>query len=115
MGKILLAVLALAAGGASALPGSRDAIAFPNPASGTDPIIRAAIAAAAGVEITIYDVTGRAVHSGAVSAPVLVGGELVYEYRWTGRKASGVYLAVIHGRKADGSRVGTRVKLAVVR
>ena len=68
------------------------------------------------VEITIFDAAGRAVHSAAVDGALatVVDGEYAYDYRWTGKKASGTYYAVIHGMKG-GRVVRARARFAVAR
>ena len=66
------------------------------------------------MEITIFNEAGTAVHSAQVTQPVLVGGETAYQYRWTGEKGSGVYYAVVHGKKG-GETVRARASFAVVR
>lgn len=88
-----------------------EAYVFPNPAKNRDPVIRARLGDLDAMEVTIFDVTGRAVHSARVEGPPAGGW---WEYRWTGRKASGVYHAVIHGRKG-GEIVHARARFAVVR
>ena len=91
--------------------------AFPNPAVGKDPTIRAFVGDADELEITIYDAAGTVVHSDRVTGGptgTASNGKPYYDYVWTGKKASGVYYAVIHGKK-DGAVVRGRVKFAVVR
>ena len=91
--------------------------AFPNPAVGKDPTIRAFVGSADELEITIYDAAGSVVHSDRfVGGPTgtASNGQPYYDYVWTGKKASGVYYAVIHGKKG-GDVVRGRVKFAVVR
>lgn len=98
--------------------GLRDAFVYPNPAVGVqDPVIRASVGIVESVEVTVFDVSGRLVHSGAINgAPTgILNGEYFYDYTWAGRKASGVYFAVIHGKKVDGGLVRARAKFAVVR
>jgi hypothetical protein len=90
---------------------------FPNPAVGKDPTIRAFVGDADELEITIYDAAGSVVHSDRfVGGPTgtASNGQPYYDYVWTGKKASGVYYAVIHGKKG-GDVVRARVKFVVVR
>jgi hypothetical protein len=91
--------------------------AFPNPAVGKDPTIRAFVGNADELEITIYDAAGSVVHTDRVAGGptgTASNGKPYYDYVWTGKKASGVYYAVIHGKKG-GDVVRARVKFAVVR
>jgi chitodextrinase len=103
-------------GTADPTPGLREAYAFPNPAKGVDPVIRAKLGLVDAVEITIFDAAGRAVHSATVDggSATIVNGEYCYDYAWTGNKASGIYYAVIHG-KAGGKVFKARAAFAVVR
>jgi hypothetical protein len=90
---------------------------FPNPAVGKDPTIRAFVGDADELEITIYDAAGSVVHSDRiVGGPTgtASNGRPYYDYVWTGKKASGVYYAVIHGKKG-GDVVRTRAKFAIVK
>ncbi len=89
------------------------AYAFPNPAVGKDPTIRAMMDADS-VEITIFDASGQVVHTARVTQSTMVNGQTVFEYVWNGRKATGVYFAVIHG-KNGGETIRARTKFAVVR
>jgi chitodextrinase len=89
---------------------------FPNPAVGKDPTIRAFVGDADTLEVTIYDVSGAVVHSDRIeeNPTGTVGGRPFHDYLWRGTKASGVYFAVIHGRKG-GDVIRGRVKFIVVR
>jgi hypothetical protein len=90
---------------------------FPNPAVGKDPTIRAFVGDADALEITIYDAAGSVVHSDRfVGGPTgtASNGQPYYDYVWTGKKASGVYYAVIHGKKG-GDVVRARAKFAIVK
>jgi len=94
-----------------------DTAAFPNPAVGKDPTIRVFVGDADELEITIYDAAGSVVHTDRVAGGptgTASNGKPYYDYVWTGKKASGVYYAVIHGKKG-GDVVRARVKFAVVR
>lgn len=101
----------------NSLPGLRDSYVYPNPAVGRDPVIRAAVGVVDSLEITIFDISGQVIHSGTLgpSPAGISGGEYYYDYAWTGRKATGIYVAVINGKKADGSTVRARTKFAVIR
>jgi hypothetical protein len=93
--------------------GLMEAYCFPNPAVGVDPVIRAFMGGVDAVEVTVFDQAGRAVHSGRTTFTRVVDGETAYEYVWTGEKATGIYYAVIHGKKGD-ETVRARVKFAVL-
>jgi hypothetical protein len=95
-------------------PGLKEAYCYPNPAVGRDPVIRAMMGTVDSVEVTIFDQAGKAVHSGRATNSVNVNGETAYEYPWTGEKATGIYYAVIHGKKGD-QTVRARAKFAVIR
>jgi hypothetical protein len=114
--SLTYAVFPSSAASADPTAGLRDVYVFPNPAVGKDPVIRAKLGLVDRVEITIYDSSGQVVHSAALDGAVatVVNGEYCYDYVWTGKKASGIYYAVIHGKKG-GEVVRARVKFAVVR
>ncbi len=103
----------------SSVAGLRDSYAYPNPAvGGQEPTIRASLGLVDSVEITIFDVAGKQIFSDSMSgaaAGVTSAGDYYYDYAWTGHKASGVYYAVIHGKKSDGTIVRARTKFIVVR
>jgi hypothetical protein len=89
---------------------------FPNPSVGVNPTIRAFVGDADELEITIYDAAGSVVHSDRVTGGptgTASDGRPYYDYVWMGKKASGVYYAVIHGKKG-GAVIRGRVKFAVV-
>ena len=96
--------------------GLRDVYVFPNPAVGQDPVIRAKLGLVDRVEITIFDASGQVVHSAALdgAAATVVNGEYCYDYVWKGKKASGAYYAVVHGKKGNDIIRG-RVKFIVVK
>jgi hypothetical protein len=94
-----------------------ESAAFPNPAVGKAPTIRAFVGNADELEITIYDAAGSVVCSDRVTGGptgTATNGQPYHDYVWTGKKVSGVYYAVIHGKKG-GDVVRSRVKFAVVR
>jgi hypothetical protein len=68
------------------------------------------------VEITVFDLSGKAVHSARLPGPPtgLLNGQYYFDYTWKGPKASGMYFAVIHGKTGQGL-VRARAKFAVVR
>ena len=107
---------------ASAAPGLNAAVVYPNPVvPPADPTIRVCPGIVDSVDITIFDVSGRVVHSatiaGSASFTPAAGegaGQFCYEHVWTGSKASGVYHAVVHA-KAGGTTVKARLSFAVVR
>jgi chitodextrinase len=94
-----------------------DTEVFPNPSVGKDPTIRAFAGDADELDITIYDAAGSVVHTDRVTGGptgTASDGRPYYDYVWTGKRASGVYYAVIHGKKG-GAVVRGRVKFAVVK
>jgi hypothetical protein len=95
-------------------PGLKECYVYPNPARGSDPVIRAMMGGVDVVEITIYDQSGQAVKSDRVTASTMVNGEMAYEYRWTEAKTSGVYYAIVHGKKGS-EEIRARASFAVVR
>jgi hypothetical protein len=94
--------------------GLQEAFCYPNPAVGADPVLRAMMGEVEEVEVTIYDQSGQAVHSGRSRQTRLLNGVNGHEYRWTGEKATGIYYAVIHGKRGD-ETVRARAKFAVVK
>ena len=103
--------------------GQRDAgpaggYVYPDPAvGGQEPVIRALVGIVASLDITIFDASGRKVHSATVTgAPTGIdGNDYYYDYVWNGPKASGVYFAVVGGKAADGTLIKSRMKFAVVK
>jgi chitodextrinase len=94
-----------------------ETIVFPNPAVGKNPTIRAFVDDADTIEITIYDASGSVIHSDRVTGGptgTAADGRPYHDYVWAGKKASGIYFAVIHGKKG-GDVIRGRVKFAVVR
>jgi len=101
--------------------GLREAYTFPNPArSPADPVVRALLGKVESVEITIFDVSGKKVHSASLNGrptgtiEINGGYEFYYDYKWKDEKASGIYFAVIYGKSSQGD-VRARAKFAVVR
>jgi chitodextrinase len=107
-------------GGGSVGPSSVTMVetaAFPNPAVGKDPTIRAFVGDTDILEVTIYDASGSVVHSDRVTGGptgTASDGRPYHDYVWTGKKASGVYFAVVHGKKG-GDVIRGRTKFVVVR
>jgi hypothetical protein len=93
--------------------GLKQAFAFPNPAVGRDPVIRAMMGSVEAVEVTIFDQAGRVVHSDRVTQMTTVNGQPACDYVWKGPHASGVYYAVIHG-KSGSKTIRARTSFAVV-
>ena len=81
------------------------------PVVGKDPMIRAF--AGDMLEVSIFDVAGRMVHSESLKE-FLAGTAGGRYFVLTGKKASGVYYAVVHGRKGDDTVRGS-MKFAVIR
>jgi hypothetical protein len=96
----------------------KDAYAYPNPAVGQPPTIRATLGDVQTVELTIFNAGGRMVRSAslpAIPAGTTSSGETFYEYAWERPEASGTYYAVIHGKTSAGKTVRARARFAVVR
>jgi hypothetical protein len=93
-----------------------ETIIFPNPVVGIDPTIRAFVGEADTLEVTIFDAAGSVIHSERLtSVPTgMAGGSPYHDYVWTGRPASGIYYAVIHG-KQGGDTIRGRAKFIVVK
>ena len=107
--------------------GLNAALVYPDPVTPpNDPTIRVCpggpASGGADIGVTIFDVSGRVVNSSDafnfIGVPLQGVGATqqfqCYEYKWTGRKASGVYYAVVHA-KVSGSTVKAKLKFAVVR
>jgi hypothetical protein len=91
-------------------------LSYPEPArNGAEPVIRAIIDGAQGVEITIYDANGQVVHSARMDAPNrAVDGRAAFDYAWTGSIPSGVYYAVVTDSTGE-KKVRAKTKITVVR
>ncbi len=95
-----------------------ESYAFPNPAVAPEyPVIRAGLGDVTEIALKIYDMGGREVHSALlpVSPAGYSSGEAYYDYSWTDAQSSGMFMALIEGRKTSGGTVQTRVNFAVVR
>lgn len=101
----------------------RDTYAFPNPAKKEDVTIRAQVGLADSVDVQIYDVSGRLVHSGSFpTSPKVVddgngkGEQYSYDYRWsTSGVGSGVYTFLITARKAGQKEIRKIGRAGVLR
>jgi hypothetical protein len=102
---------------ASPKPGLRNVYSYPNPAVGQDPVIRIMMGVVSSIDITIFDSSDHVVHSVTLDGPPtnIFHGEYYYDYRWTARKASGIYFVVIHGKAQDGGIIKARTTIAVVK
>ena len=93
-------------------------VVYPNPAvgAGANPTIHASLGDVDFIEITIFNQAGKVVHTVSMPAVAVgqVNGENYYEYVWKELKASGVYYAVIHGKKGD-TIIRKKVKFAVIK
>ncbi len=94
-----------------------EVFSFPNPAErGAVPTIRAVLGPVDTLEISIYDVAGRLVHSEqrpAVSAGT-INGQAYYDFSWTGDIPSGRYQVIVQGVGANGT-VRNKTTVTVVR
>ena len=95
----------------------RELYVFPNPAErGVKPTFHIAVGIADSVNVRVYDVSGRLVHSETmIGAPSVVNGNYAYRAEWNGRIASGVYLYVIRAKKGGHGDIRRSGKFAVVR
>jgi len=96
-------------------PGGYAVFVYPNPAR--DPVVRAFIGAVDEMQVSIYNILGMLVHKATVrgSPTGISGGQYFYEYRWTGSKASGVYIAVVHANAPDRVSIDVKSKFVVLR
>jgi len=97
--------------------GLSEAYIFPNPSvSPAEPTIRVKMGLMDQVNITIYDLSGQKVHSASLdgNSVGVLNGDYCYEYTWSASKPSGIYFAVIQGKKSSGTTTVT-AKFAVVR
>ena len=99
-------------------PELRDIYVYPNPSVGSDnPTIHVSMGQVDRVEITILDISGAKVYSTTLdgsSPQISSDGQYFYEVAWTGEKASGVYVAIVHGVTSSAT-VKAKVKFAVVK
>lgn len=101
----------------------RDLYAFPNPAKdGRRPVIRLQAGVADAVEVSIYDVSGERVHSGAFGPPTVLddgngkGPQWTYDYVWdAGTAGSGVYIYVVTAKKGGQADIRKSGRLAVLK
>ncbi|MFH1722988.1 MAG: T9SS type A sorting domain-containing protein, partial [Elusimicrobiota bacterium] len=110
-----------AAAGADPAFALRDLYVFPNPAvGGAAPTIHLAVGIADKVTIRIYNVAGQQVHQTTLEGtpPVVNDGsgpKYAYEYAWSGRIPSGVYLYTVVAEKSGEASIRKAGKFAVVR
>jgi len=94
----------------------REAYGYPNPARGTNPVLRAQVGLADAVQFSIYDVSGALVHEAAAPAAVLTENGYVYDYAWdVSSVASGVYLVSLCAKKAGETDIRKTFKVAVLK
>ena len=101
----------------------RDFAIFPNPArNGQNPTIRAQVGLADGVEVRIYDLSNRLVHSAALTEPKILdsgngkGLQYTYDYIWDIEDAaSGVYICALTAKKAGYRDIKKTEKVMVIR
>jgi hypothetical protein len=99
----------------------RDVYVFPNPAvGGAKPTLHIEVGIADSVQIKIYDISGREVHSTTLSGgPRRIddgsGTDYAYEYAWDGHIPSGVYLFALTAEKSGQAPLRQTGKFAVVR
>ncbi|MFH1723862.1 MAG: T9SS type A sorting domain-containing protein, partial [Elusimicrobiota bacterium] len=99
----------------------RDMYVFPNPAvGGVVPTIHVAVGIADKVTVRIYNIAGQQVHQATMEGtpPVINDGsgpKYAYEYAWSGRIPSGVYLYTMEAEKSGEAGIRKAGKFAVVR
>jgi len=97
--------------------------AFPNPARGSQAVtIRVQVGLADSVDVSVYDISGKQVHSGSVLSPQILddgngkGPQYTFDYSWnTSGAGSGVYIYSVTARKAGSSPISKRGKVGVIR
>lgn len=100
-----------------------DVYAFPNPSRNNHVVtIRAQVGLADDVSVHIYDISGRLVNSGSVSAPQVLddgngkGSQYTYDYVWdTSGAGSGVYMFAVTAKKAGASPIRKTGKVGVIK
>jgi hypothetical protein len=100
-----------------------DHYAFPNPSRGGQAVtIRVQAGRADSVDVNVYDLAGRKVHSGSASASTILddgngkGAQYTFDVLWDASGAgSGVYFYVITAKKAGFSSISKRGKVGVIR
>lgn len=91
----------------------KELYAFPNPVHGGAVTFRAQPGAADGLEVRVYDASGRHVHS---SSDFRDRGALTYEHVWdVSGVGSGVYAYVVTARKAGRSEIRKSGKVGIVK
>ncbi|PIR15261.1 MAG: hypothetical protein COV48_15345, partial [Elusimicrobia bacterium CG11_big_fil_rev_8_21_14_0_20_64_6] len=110
--------------GADATFTFRDAYAFPNPARGSGPVtIRIQTGLADSVEVRVYDISGRKIHSSSNFSlnPNLddgngKGAQYTYDHVWdVSGVGSGVYQYVITAKKSGQSDIHKTGRIGVVK
>lgn len=95
----------------------RDFYVFPNPSRRGEMVtVRLQVGVADAVDVNIYDISGRLVHSGSFPSPRILddgngkGPQYTYDYPWDiGDVGSGVYIYAVTARKSgepDIRRIG---------
>jgi len=100
-----------------------DVYAFPNPARrGHVATIRSQVGLADEVEVRVYDISGRLVHTGAISSWHILddgngkGFQYTYDYAWdTNGVGSGVYIYAITAKKAGSTSIRKTGKVGVIK
>jgi hypothetical protein len=102
--------------------GLRTAYVFPNPVRGTrQATIRIEPGLADSVEVHVYDVTGRHVHSSSdfrltVGPDPVLGTQDIYDHVWDiSGVGSGVYTYVITAKKSGSADIHVSGKIGVVK
>lgn len=95
----------------------REAYAFPNPVRGASAVtLRIQPGLADAVEVRIYDLAGRKIHSSSDFRFSVTGGEDTYDHAWNvSGIGSGVYAFVIRARKAGQTDIVRAGKIGVIK
>lgn len=95
----------------------REAYAFPNPVRGVSVVtLRIQPGLADSVEVRVYDLAGRNIHSSSDFRFGVVGGENTYDHAWNvSGVGSGVYAFVIRARKAGQTDIVRSGKIGVIK
>ncbi len=95
----------------------REAYAFPNPVRGVSAVtIRIQPGLADSVEVRVYDLAGRKIHTSSNFRFSITSGENTYDHAWNvAGVASGVYSYVIRARRAGQADIVKAGKIGVIK
>lgn len=95
----------------------REAYAFPNPVRGASAVtLRIQPGLADTIEVRVYDLAGRRIHSSSDFRFSVTGGENTYDHSWNvSGVGSGVYAFIIRARKAGQADIVKAGKIGVIK